>query len=80
MDHILQVIPGVQCILDHMIVTGRIQSDHLENLKNVLQRLQKFGLRANLKKCEYFKDIVQYRGHDVTKEGIWKTKDKLKQY
>ena len=77
MDQILQGIPGVQCILDDMIVTGHSESEHLKNLENVLQRLQKFGLRANLEKCEFFKDSVQYCGHEVTKEGIWKTKDKI---
>ena len=77
MDQILQGIPGVQCILDDMIVTGHNESEHLKNLENVLQRLQKFGLRANLEKCEFFKDSVQYCGHEVTKEGIWKTKDKI---
>ena len=77
MDQILQGIPGVQCILDDMIVTCHSESEHLENLENVLQRLQKSGLRVNLEKCEFFKNSVQYCGHEVTKEGICKTKDKI---
>lgn len=76
-DQILQGLPGVHCILDDMIVTGKIDKEHLRNLDSVLQRLQKFGLRANLEKCYFFKDSVQYCGHEVTKDGIWKTKDKI---
>ena len=70
MDQILQGLPSEQCFLDDMIVTGHSESEHLENLENVLQRFQKFGLRAILKKCEFFKDSVQYCGHEVTKVGI----------
>ena len=77
MDQILQGIPGVQCNLDDMIVTGHSESEHLENLEKVLQRLQKFGLRANLEKCEFFKSNVKYCGHEVTNEGVWKTTDKI---
>lgn len=77
MDQILQGLPGVHCILDDMIVTGKTDKEHLRNLDSVLQRLQKLGLRANLEKCYFFKDSVQYCGHEVTKDGIWKTKDKI---
>lgn len=77
MDQILQGLPGVHCILDDMIVTGKTDKEHLRNLDSVLQRLQKFGLRANLEKCFFFIDSVQYCGHEVTKDGIWKTKDKI---
>lgn len=77
MDQILQGLPGVHCILDDMIVTGKTDEEHLRNLDSVLQRLQKFGLSVNLEKCYFFKDSVQYCGHEVTKDGIWKTKDKI---
>ncbi|XP_056012602.1 uncharacterized protein K02A2.6-like [Ostrea edulis] len=73
MDQILQGIPGVHCILDDMIVTGKTEKEHLRNLDSVLQRLQNFGLEANFEKCKFFSDSVKYCGHEVTKEGIWKT-------
>jgi hypothetical protein len=46
MDQILQGLSGVQCILDDMIITGKSDDEHLQNLENVLQRLQDNGLRA----------------------------------
>ena len=46
MDQVLQGIPGVQCILDDMIVSGKTDEEHLENLDNVLKRLQDASLKA----------------------------------
>ncbi|XP_062578220.1 uncharacterized protein K02A2.6-like [Saccostrea cucullata] len=66
MDQVLQGISGVYCILDDMIVTGKTEKEHLRNLDIVLQRFQNFGLRTNLEKCEFFKDSVNYCGHEVT--------------
>ena len=35
-DQVLQGIPGTQCILNDMIVSGKTNEVHLENLKSVL--------------------------------------------
>jgi hypothetical protein len=43
-----------------MIVTGKTEQEHLKNLDNVLSRMQRFGLRANLDKCYFFKENVTY--------------------
>lgn len=47
-DQILQGIPGTQCILDDMIITGRTDKEHLANLEEVLKRLKEYGLQAKL--------------------------------
>ena len=36
-DQVLQGIPGIQCILDNMIVSGKTDEEHLENLESVLK-------------------------------------------
>ena len=76
-DQVLQGIPGTQCILDDMIITGRTDEEHLQNLKMVLQRLQDAGLKANREKCEFFKDRVQFCGHEIDKQGLHKTGEKV---
>ena len=76
-DQVLQGISGTQCILDDMIVTGETDEEHLENLENVLKRLQDAGLKANKEKCEFFKDTVQFCGHEIDKEGLHKTQEKI---
>ena len=77
MDTILKALPGVQCILDDMIITGRNDAEHLQNLERVLQRLQQYGLRVNIDKCYFMKERVTYCGHEIDKSGLWKMKDKV---
>jgi len=45
MDKILQGLKGVSCYLDDILITGCDDAEHLANLKNVLQRLQKYGVK-----------------------------------
>ncbi|XP_052242311.1 uncharacterized protein K02A2.6-like [Dreissena polymorpha] len=76
-DQILQGIPGVQCILDDMIVTEDSDQSHLDNLEKNLCRLNEFGLKLNKDKCVFFEDRVTYCGHEIDKYGLWKCNDKV---
>ena len=76
-DQVLQGIPGTQCILDDMIVSGKTDEEHLENLERVFKRLQDTGLKANKEKCEFFRDRVQFCGHEIDREGLHKTQEKI---
>ena len=76
-DTILQSLPGVQCILDDMIITGKNDAEHLANLDRVLQRLEQYGSRVNKDKCFFMQERVTYCGHEIYKSGLWKTKDKV---
>ena len=67
MNQILQGLSGVQCVLDDMIIKGKSDDEHLQNLENVLQRLQDNGLRANIEKCSFLQDSVVYCGHGISK-------------
>ena len=64
-------------MLDDMIITGKNDREHLDNLRHVLRCLQEHGLRANLNKCEFFKDEIVYCGHKINKNGLHKTKEKI---
>ena len=46
MDTILQGIPNVLCYLDDILITGSTQKEHLQNLEEVLKRLQYHGIRG----------------------------------
>ncbi len=52
MEQILLGIPGVHCIVDDMFVTGRNDTEHLQNLESVLAQLHKYNLKVNLEKCD----------------------------
>ncbi|XP_061128573.1 uncharacterized protein LOC133150206 [Syngnathus typhle] len=77
MDQVLQGIPGTQCYLDDIIVTGWDKDSHLQNLNAVLTKLEEYGLKANKKKCEFFKESIEYCGHKIDKHGLHKTQDKI---
>ncbi|CAC5383037.1 unnamed protein product [Mytilus coruscus] len=77
-EQILSGIPGTQCLLDDMIITGSTDEEHLNNLESVLKRLNQYGLKANIDKCEFFKDSATFCGHVIDKHGLHKTPDKIK--
>lgn len=77
MDQVLQKIPFTSCILDDMIISGRTDEEHLQNLRFVLQRLQEYGLKANLEKCEFFQEKLMYCGHVISQEGLQKSPEKV---
>jgi hypothetical protein len=41
---------GVICYIDDIMVTGKIQEEHMERLKKVLQRLREHGIQVKLSK------------------------------
>ena len=45
MENILKNIPGVAVRVDDILVTGKSDAEHLENLELVLKRLHEKGLR-----------------------------------
>ena len=63
MEQVLQGLDGVVCFLDDMLISGKTESEHLERLDAVLQRLEQNGLRLKLTKCEFMKPSVQYVGY-----------------
>ena len=77
MEQIIQGIPGVQCILDDMLITGCNDAEHLQNLEKVLSVLLDRGLHLNKSKCEFFKSKVAFCGHEIDAQGLHKTQDEI---
>ena len=53
MENVLQGIPNVVIYLDDILLSSANKSDHLKLLDQVLDRLEKAGLRARKEKCEF---------------------------
>ena len=60
MNTMLQGIPHVICFIDDILVTGKDDSDHLQNLAKVFQILQQNGLRLKQDKCKFLQSSVEY--------------------
>ena len=78
MDAILQGIPQVICYIDDILVTGKTEADHLQNLEEVLKRLQEHGVRLKKEKCSFLQDSVEYLGHCINAHGVHTSEKKLK--
>ena len=51
MDHILDSLPGVQCLIDDILIFGKNQVKQVATQN----RLQTFGVTLNSEKCEFSK-------------------------
>ncbi|XP_014676701.1 PREDICTED: uncharacterized protein K02A2.6-like [Priapulus caudatus] len=78
MDSLIGQLPGVAAYLDDLIITGRTEAEHWKNLENLLNRLQEFGFRIRLEKCEFFKKSVEYLGHEIGSNGMTPSKSSIK--
>ena len=78
MTTVLQGCKGVVYYLDDILITGTTREEHVQNLRNVMARLQKFGLRVNASKCKYFQPELEFLGHVITPSGIRPTNQRIK--
>lgn len=78
MDVILQGLDGVICYLDDIMVTGKTESEHLDNLTNLFRRFREHGVQVKSSKCNLMRDNVQYLGHRIDAQGLHATDDKIK--
>ena len=70
MDGLLAGLPGTVVFFDDILVTGKTESEHIENLERVLSKLQQAGLRLKLSKCEFNKEMIRYLGFIIDKNGL----------
>ena len=76
-ESLLQGIPKVVVYLDDILVTGNNNEEHLQNLAEVLKRIQQAGLRLKKDKCEFLSTSVVYLGHRIDSQGLHRTTDKV---
>jgi len=77
MENVSQGIPNVVIYLDDILLSSANKSDHLKLHDQVLDRLEKSGLRARKEKCEFLANSVTYLGHKINSEGLHPLPDKL---
>ena len=72
MSNVLAGLSQKVCMdyIDDILVVGRTFEEHVGNLRTVLQRLRKAGLRLKPKKCDLFKTKVKYLCFVVSANGI----------
>ena len=66
----------VSVYIDDVLIFSKTLKEHLEHLRQVIQRLLEAGLKLKPGKCHFAKKEVQYLGHVITPWGV-KTNPKL---
>ena len=56
--------------LDDILIYLDAQLEHLDHVKQMLERLRQFGLYASLKKCDFFTTKVEFLGFIVSTNGV----------
>ncbi|VVC26736.1 Integrase, catalytic core,Macro domain,Retropepsins,Zinc finger, CCHC-type,Ribonuclease H- [Cinara cedri] len=72
MNQVLTGLNGINAFvyLDDVIVIGTSLEDHINQLKNVFGRFQKYNLKLQPSKCEFLRKEVCYLGHIITDKGV----------
>ena len=61
----------VQAYLDDILITNNgTYDDHIEKVNIVLKRLEEAGFRANLRKCFFARDSLEYLGYILNRNGL----------
>ena len=56
--------------LDDIIIFNDTKEEHLKRLEAVFQKLSAAGLKLKPSKCFFFREEIEYLGHDVSGKGI----------
>ena len=63
--------------LDDIIVLGNSFEEHIQNLKEVFDRMRHFNLKLKPKKCALLREEVEFSGRSVSRDGISITSSKM---
>lgn len=77
METLLQGLLGVRIYLDDILITGKTDQEHLNNLSAVLQRLSAAGMKLKPEKRFFMLQEVEYLGHTISAKGIQPTTQKV---
>ena len=77
MVEMLEDIPGVEVIVDDILVWGSTIQEHDERLKMTLDRIRENNVKLSENKCQYRKDKIDYVGHTVCQQGLKASEEKI---
>ena len=78
MVEMLEDIPGVEVIVDDILVWGSTIQEHDERLKMTLDRIRENNVKLSENKCQYRKDEIDYVGHTVCQQGLKASEEKIR--
>ncbi|XP_052895692.1 uncharacterized protein K02A2.6-like [Anopheles moucheti] len=69
-DAMLAGLHDTSGYMDDVVVGGRTEREHDENVRKVLQRVQDFGFTIKAEKCAFNMHQIEYLGHIIDRTGL----------
>ena len=69
-EGLLQGVPNVSVYLDNILITGKMEQDHLAILEKILSRLQNAEIRLKHSKCAFMLSSIDYLGHRISADRL----------
>ena len=73
-----QLGKNIKIYIDDMVVKSKVVSEHLGDLRNILEVLRKYKLRLNASKCSFGMGSGKFLSYIVTHRGIEVNPDQIK--
>ena len=70
MDNEFKGSPMTAVRTDDVIISGRTDEEHLNNITNALKKLCDLGVTVRKEKCRFFMNEVEHLGHIIDRNGI----------
>ena len=77
-ENALTNISNTTVKIDDILISGRDDSEHLQNIEKVFQVLRDLGVTVNKKKCTFFAKEIEYVGFILDKNGVHVNQKKVK--
>nr|CAD2177516.1 unnamed protein product [Meloidogyne enterolobii] len=69
-DQLISGISGVFGYLDDIVIASKNFKEHTKSLNILFNRIQEYGLKLQLEKCDFLQEKLLFLGHIVSPEGI----------
>ncbi len=69
-DTLFRDLPFVYAYIDDILVASKDPTEHINQVKVVLQRLHQAGIVINTAKCVFKENEVKFLGYSVNSQGI----------
>ena len=65
-----QLGKNIEAYIDDMVVKSKVETEHIDDLRNIFEILRKHKLHLNVAKCSFGVDSNKFLGYMVTHRGI----------
>ena len=65
-----QLGKNIEVYIDDMVVKSKVESEHVNDLGNIIEILRKHKLHLNASKCSFGVSLGKFHGYMVTHRGI----------